>query len=344
MSFPKNAPFSSSESIGRYSKYKLHEVEEVKPSREKKEALVESIRNGTDKGHSVTWYKPAEYYIVPTDDAIFQSVPKNAFEYYPDILMDFIDMAKKISFEIEEDSAKTILRFCNKYGLLNISGFYLSTYGDADFVDHDGDSWGNIPYSWGLLTEPGIESLEMDINLEMGAVVDLNVFAENFLPKSWSGYNKFLPRKKDTGRIQYVSGGLGEKLLYNYYCESIYYAKKEILNLYSKFEEWFAFDLGNANPEDEAEKLSEYLMTNPIQVSIDYERGWKYKWVYKSLIDALNIMFLNNIIESTSTIRLCENCNAAFIAGKKNQRYCNSYCNDAARSRRYYHKKKNQKD
>ena len=92
------------------------------------------------------------------------------------------------------------------------------------------------------------------------------------------------------------------------------------------------------------QKLSEYLMTNPIQVSIDYERGWKYKWVYKSLIDALNIMFLNNIIESTSTIRLCENCNAAFIAGKKNQRYCNSYCNDAARSRRYYHKKKNQKD
>lgn len=328
-----NKLFSSPESMGRYSKYELFTVEgiDVKKGLEDEKRLESE---NTDEGYHAVIYRPPQYFIVPAKDATFQESSMNVFDHYPGILLDFIDMAKKLEDINEEEGAKIILKFCNKYGPFNISGLYSADFGKVLEVDHDGDSYYSYDYHWVLLSKAGMEALYKGEG--SSSMMYILEFANTFFPKSWGGYDNIL---KDIDNLHV-------ELAYNYHCESVYYAKEEIHNLYLGFQRWFYFLENNEDPIEANYELSEYLSTNPIEVTIDYNRGWKLKWVYNNLIDALNIMILNNIIETKQRVMLCKNCEAVFIANKNTQKYCNEYCNNAARQRRHYYKykKNNQKD
>ncbi len=333
MKFRDNKLFSNQETIGRYSKYELF-VEDYKDlGLEELNKQLKKALNEKNPWYNVPWKHGHDprLFIVPAKDAVYQEIPVNSFSFYPDILLDFIDMGKKIH-EDNSDYPNLILNFCNQYGLFNVSGFYSITFGTAEEVDHDSDGYYSYKYDWVLLSEAGMKGLySRDGSSSMMHIHD---FIGKLFPESWPGYHTFIKDKDN----------LHAKLSNNFYCESVRHAWYEIIGLSERFMEWFDFIDINGDPMKYKDDLSEYLMTNPLSVTIDYNRGWKLKWVYKSLFEALNIMFLNNIVESNQSIRLCENCNSAFIAGKQNQKYCDSYCNDAARSRRYYnkHKKKNQ--
>lgn len=330
-----NELFSSSESMERFSKYELFTEDYKDLSLEELNIQLKKTVEEKNAFYNVPWkygYEPRSF-IVPAKRAVYQEYPENAFSFYPHILLDFIDMAKQIR-EGSPDYPNLILGFCNKYGLFNVSGFYSVTFGSLTEADWDGDSYSPYEYDWVLLSKAGMEGLYSRSG--SSSMIHIHDFIGHLVPETWHGYKDFI-EDKDT---------LQTKLSFNFYCESVRHALHEIIGLYERFMEWFDCINVNGNPLQYKDDLSEYLKTSPISVTIDYNRGWKLKWVYKSLFEALNIMFLNNIIESNQSIRLCENCNSSFIASKRNQRFCNKYCNDAARSKRYYnkHKKKNQKD
>lgn len=155
-----------------------------------------------------------------------------------------------------------------------------------------------------------------------------------FIPESWIENNVL---KTD----------LGYTLMYNDISESIYYAKTEILKIYSKFKTWFDLKEGGSFPVS-VEDFSHELETNPISITVGYDKSLKIKWMYRSLIDALHIMFLVNIVEEKQRVEFCkyDACQKPFITKKDNQKYCSSGCNNADRQRRWYdtHKKKNRKE
>ena len=103
--------YSGHEIMGRFSKYKLFEIEEVKRSKEEKKVLVKALEDGSHDGQKVVWYKPAEYYIVPDDNAVLDNREYNAFNDYPDILIDFIEMARWLRTDKGSDAAARILGF-----------------------------------------------------------------------------------------------------------------------------------------------------------------------------------------------------------------------------------------
>ena len=319
MDFRENRLFSGSETMGRFSKYELHEVEEVKKTKEEMQELINA-----DEVGKVEIYRPAQYYIVPAKDAEYLSNPYNAFQDYPDILADFLDMGS----DLDE---KSILNFCNRYGLFNLSGFYSANFGAAELVDHDGDNYSAYDYEWVLLSNRGMQALgHGDKSSDM---MHIKEYANYFFPDSWYGYNKIIS-----------NSNLQSILSRNFYCEPIYYLEEEIYQRYILFSNWIKDAENGKNPNELCREYAGKIMTNPVSVTLDYNRGWIYNWVYKSLFDAIDIMFINNIIESNESVKLCKNCNSAFIASKQSHQYCSDRCNNAARQRRFQQKKKNREN
>jgi len=315
---------SGGKSIGRYSKYKILEV--ATPA---EKYLSKQPDDDTDSKS-----KPlSKYFIVPANDAVYQETSLNAFDYYPEILLDFLNMAKGLREDNEVEIAKHILRFCNHYGLFNISALYSVDFGVQDKIVYNGKNYFRYDYYWVLLSQAGMKALyEKEGDSEFIHVLD---FADIFFPKLWNRYEEIMNDKD----------GLQNKLKNNYFCEPVEYIEKEISMLYCQFERWFDHTSDDDNTVGVIDGLSADLTTTPVAVTIDYNRAWKLKWIYKSLIDALNIMFLKNIIETNQRVLFCKNCDASFITKRKIHKYCSLRCNNAARQRKWYNKskKKNRK-
>ena len=334
---------SDSQLMGRYSEYEIFVEEIEEKSWEELTAELEQAVEEKNIYYRVPWRhreKSPRYFIVPKKDATFQESRQNAFDFYPEILLDFIELAVRIREDRrDENAAKHILKFCNRYGLFNLSGLYSISFGKSTEVDFDGRDYSPYEYDWVMLKRPGMEALEAYFESEgSSSTIHTHTFVDVFIPESWRGYNKLIEDRDN----------LPKALMNNFYCEPVYFAKKEILELYLRFMEWFSFVENKDDPMVAKDRLSGYLMTNPINITVDYDKGWRLKWVYGNLIDALNVMFLHNIIEKNQKILFCENeyCKAPFIVRKDKQIYCSSHCRDAARFRRHYnkHKKKKQEE
>lgn len=331
LGYPGKGLYLSSELEGRYSKYKLFIENKEGQSREKtvSELSYEPIKPHATKEINVD--DTPEYFIVPDENAQYLSDIK-PFDFYPDILTDFIELAEKLKRVDGIDAAETILAFCNKYGLFNISGIYLNDCGESTFVDHDGDGYIHFHYDWGLLSESGIEEITREITIESGSTIYLKDYSKLFIPEEWIKNNE-------------LENDLGYTLLYNDVSESIHYAKIEVLKLYSKFERWFELKEDSSFPVS-IEGHSHELTTNPISITVGYDKSLKIKWIYRSLIDALHIMFLVNIVEENQKVEFCnyDACQKPFITKKDNQLFCSSGCNNAARQKRWYDKHKKNRE
>ncbi len=310
---------SNSEPIGRYSQYKI--LKEASPAEKYlSKQTVDHVDNKTKL--------LSEYFIVPADDAVYQEKTLNAFDYYPEILLDFINMAKTIKRSNEIEIANQILNYCNRYGLFNISALYSVDFGIRDKIVYNGKNYFKYDYYWVLLSQVGMKALYgREGESEFIHVLD---FADIFFPKLWNRYAEFMEDKD----------GLESKLKNNYFCEPLEYLVKEISLLYCQFEPWFDRTSIDENTFGLIERLSANPTTAPVTVSIDYNRTWKLKWIYKSLIDALNIMFIKNIIEMNQRVLFCQNCHSSFITRRKIHKYCSLRCNNAARQRKWYSKRK----
>ncbi len=336
MDIVQNRLFSGSESGGRFSEYEIYTEQYEEKNLEDLNVELKKAVEEKDLYYRVPWrhgYEP-RLFIVPTKDAVYQASPVDVFNYYPNILLDFMDMGRKL-YDESPDYPQLILNFCNKYGLFNVSGLYANAFGEAEEVDFDGDNYYAYKYEWVLLSEAGMYGFKIPDSIAKPQILTHD-FIDQLIPRTWWGFREFLEDKEN----------LHVKLFNNYYCESIEHLHFEIWNLYSRISRWYENIDEEGDPTTHKQKLSKYLTTYPIAVSIDHDRRWKLKWVYKSLIDALNIMFLNNIVETNEQIKICVNCNTAFIASREFQRYCSERCSNANRQREYYrkHKKKNQKD
>jgi len=310
---------SNREPIGRYSQYKI--LKEASPA---ERYLSKHSVDDTDSKNELL----SEYFIVPADDAVYQEKTLNAFDYYPEILLDFINMAKNINGRNEIEIASHILKYCNRYGLFNISALYSVDFGVRDKIVYNGKDYFKYDYYWVLLSQAGMKALyDREGDSEFIHVLD---FADIFFPKVWNRYEDFMEDKD----------GLESKLINNYFCEPLEYLLKEISLLYCQFEPWFDRTSLDENTVGLIERLSANPTTAPVAVSIDYNRTWKLKWIYKSLIDALTIMFLKNIVETNQRVLFCQNCSASFITRREIHKYCSLRCNNAARQRKWYNKHK----
>lgn len=310
---------SENEPVGRYSKYKI--LKEASPA--EKYLSKRSVDDAASKIEPLS-----AHFIVPADDAVYQEKPFTAFDYYPEILLDFINMAKRIKESNEIEIASLILKYCNRYGLFNLSALYSVDFGVREKIVYNGKNYFSYDYYWVLLSQAGMKALyDREGESEFIHVLD---FADIFFPKLWNRYEDFMEDKV----------GLESKLKNNYFCEPLEHLVKEISSLYSQFEPWFDRTSLDENTVGLTEGLSANITTAPVAVSVDYNRTWKLKWLYKSLIDALYIMFLKNIVETNQRILFCQNCNASFITGRKIHKYCSLRCNNVARQRKWYYKRK----
>lgn len=274
-------------------------------------------------------------FLVPAPGAKIKESDYTAFDFYPGILNDFIEMAQNVksikdTSNNEWEMAEHILRYCNQYGLFNLSA--------VAFQECNTDN--------------------IDVFVQ-----ELDNIMDSYFPSFWHK-NKDIKKERSP-----ISGKIyPEHMEYNIYFESISHAIENILNIYRKFDLWFSYKAGEYKPEDlyyddylstqemhdvfagEGIRLdwkgeiSRILAVEDVNISVSFNGKWKFQYHYLSLLKALQIMMLINITESRGAIRLCDHCNKPFSQTKKNQKYCNKYCADAARSRRYYnkHKKKNQ--
>jgi hypothetical protein len=314
----ENRVFLNSETTGRFSKYELSKVEEVniKDYVQLSGAPIKDLKN---KGISFM-YKAEKLFIVPSKDAELLSSSYNPFNDYPDILADFLDLGGKLTDQ-------NILDFCNRYGLFNLSGLYSNDFGNSQEIDYDGDNYFPYDYEWVLLSRIGMSVL--DDGYHSMETMQIKQFANEFFPETWEGY-KGVIESKDLHNI----------LSNNYYCEPLNYLKTEISNRYEVFTGWLNDTDNGKSPLQLRDEYIGQLITYPIYLTIDYDRGWRYRWVYKSLFDAIDIMFINNIVESTEKVKLCRNCNSAFIQSKSSHAYCSDRCNNSARQRRFQQRKK----
>jgi len=295
--------FTSTYNIKKFSKYKIHE--------EKEEGEAKS-----------------KLFIVPDDKATIQEYPFSIFDFYPDILKDFVAMAQKVHRNSQENSAPHILNFCNRYGLFNISGYYADDFATEEIKEDEGPP---IEVKVVKLKSPGFDVfIEYKRNKETISDID---YANFFFPKSLPIYEIVTPR----------SDKLHQSLLNNYYAEPVSFLVDEISNLYSKFVLWYDFYRSNEKHLHQSlEFLSCRLMTSPLRVTVDLYNAWQFKWEIDNLIDALNIMLIMNIVETKNRILIChnDNCKMPFIAGNKDKTYCSHHCSLATRQRRHYYKKK----
>lgn len=338
--------FEHDEYIGRYSKYILwRETEES--VQENKQPDVTTSRSNKDE---------SDYFIVPANDAEYKGChqTRTPFQMYPEILMDFLDLARRL--EMEDDlrsKAELILKYCNRYGLFNIAGYYTITIRKGSYSYH----YGAHDFEVVHLTEPGLEALDPG---EMDKML-VREFGSHFIPQEWLKDRLFGNREKeDRLKVEFFSNReqeinqrirqdykdieaeMSNMILDNRCCESIYYAAIEIRNLYDKFKYWMDLIDEGIEPEVAVNQASDILTTEPVRLSVGCNGNWHMVWIYSNLISALSVMFIVNIIEKKQRISFCKNdrCGAPYIVKKDSKVYCSPSCRDATRSRRHYNKKK----
>lgn len=251
-------------------------------------------------------------YIIPSVNAKIENY--RPFEYYPEMLRDFLNMATQIKDEfgltglelkqVERQNAKVYLDFISKYGL------------------------------FGLICKDGEDSLKTP--LRMGIELD----------KTW------FPRLKNNFPNPINSNEVHR--FWQEYAEPINFMS-DMVNLYNMFETWNSFVESGDSPNDfihpgfNNQRWRDILETNyayPIGLGLIYDGTWQLSWSFDSLMQAIAIMWLNDITSNQQKVRICQYCGRAFIARSPKARYCPkanglpSTCGTNARVNRHREKSK----
>lgn len=263
-------------------------------------------------------------YIVSTDDNKYISY--NPFDFYPQILLDFINLSSEIN---------TIIELNNK--------IYTSI--KLDELDENYERTGyinDIPvYTSKVVSVPTEREKE-----------ELSKIANTLLPFI-SEYGLFSLHDDDLLLGSYGSGGFiingySEMYLLNdefYIGDPVDVLKDLIRHYYLTYKSLSEYKNSNYKPDDILFKditwgkyLSEILAIDKIGLTVNFNsKVPQLAWKFNSLIQALNIMLIYNITVDGNHIESCQldTCKKPFIPTKKNQIYCSSKCGGVVRQRRY---------
>lgn len=198
-------------------------------------------------------------------------------------------------------------------------------------------------------------------SLERLSSLDYDDYAKYFFPRNLRPY----PNLKLDTSANFLEKGMTDSAYGNFnyipfsigYSEPVYLFLYEWERLYRKFQEWQSFANGDFHPDDIgkidscgnkyswAYYLSRILATSPMSVGISYSMHkdkWQLNYNFRTLLDALFLMTLQDITSKHQQVKHCSICNRPFIAKSPKAKHCSTACGTNERVKRHRYKMKNQ--
>jgi len=266
---------------------------------------------------------PLDFTIQPQKGARVEEY--NPYNKYPQIILDYIDLIKLFdnsevnNKEIQKKQAKYYLSFAHKYGLLGsmFSGVVDIQPGKHGLLIYMSHCPGGLPYEI---------SLQIKGNKSTGNIIKYKDYARYFFDEELDPY----PYPYTKSFFEKYS----ESILFTKSRSSITRLLPNIRRIFSEFE-----DNVYQSPNNEI-TLPDFYKVSLIQ---DDNNNYRIEFKFKSLIEALNIMYIRNIMSSGQRVKSCDECGFTFIVGKdgrkRNSRFCSSSCGNRYRVRKHRNKK-----
>lgn len=303
-----------------------------------------------------------KYYLPKT----FFNDTKSAWEKYNDL-----------SIEEKNLLGKGVLRFVNKWGLLGLFKTYcLTIYNETpinfdysnipdEYVERREGSkiFFNKTFTntctHVLINNQSIFRLFM-LSMEdtlVGRPNTYDEYASYFFPNMHAPYpnpihDMNIYRDKDKQNAALTSFWCIDFM--TSYSEPLRLFVYEWYRLYIKYNEWQAFKSSNSDmkPEDIIKDKSGYIctisnyiadrfVTHPIKINVEYnskKECWQINYLTENLLEAMEIMLLQNITSTNEVVTNCENCGKSFIARSHDVRYCGERCRTYVRVNRHREK------
>lgn len=253
------------------------------------------------------------------------------FECFPKILLDYLELAASIYWlegEAREDhtrrKASRILQFCNNYGLPGQFWFYIK--------------WCD-PINGRLFVDPGWASPFFP-----SGQIHYDEYAEYFFPDQpvpdfWLGASSF-PNYPLTKRDE---GFADQKHFFESYCEPVDGFAVHAYDLKTKAILLEDYQQGNQDVGDPTE-VDEEFEVEPVGLRLLFDGSWRIEWAYRSLLDALSIMFILNATTQVPKVKVCVECQQPYIAIRPTARYCSESHGARYRKRRQRERTKKEKN
>jgi len=161
---------------------------------------------------------------------------------------------------------------------------------------------------------------------------------------------------KDQDKTDLTSSNYMYWLFERDYSEPIRLFLYEWARIYTKIKEWTDFnDSGrelksikgyddrhitnnSPTPYTWEHYFSCIFMTEPIRMNIEYDiktDSWQINYIFESLLEAISIMYLQNIVAAKKFVRFCTVCKRPFLASSKKAKHCSTSCGTNKRVQEY---------
>ncbi len=126
------------------------------------------------------------------------------------------------------------------------------------------------------------------------------------------------------------------------YCEPIegFYAHtSDLLEKAVLFDDFKKDDPTVGDPTE----VDEEFEVEPVGMRLLFDGSWRIEWAYRSLLDALSIMFIFNASAKSPEVKICAECEQPYIAQRPHAKYCSESHSARSRKRRQRERERTKK-